>query len=140
MLTVLVRAICGQEFGLDGIPWTAPAGGVTHEKRLGLDDVLLDLARDRDDLLDTADAVVTDAEVDDEIDDAATVGTTKRAEMFSPASSSSVHILTSASRALLACSDAMPGSPALSASSRSRHSSAKSMESQQRNQRPLGTH
>ena len=57
--------------------------------------------------------------------DDATVGTTKRAEMFSPASSGSVHILTSASRALLACSGAMPGRPALSASSRSRHSSAR---------------
>ena len=57
--------------------------------------------------------------------DAATVGTTNRAEMFSPASSGSVHIFTSASRALLACSVHMPGSPALSASSRSRHSSAR---------------
>ena len=55
--------------------------------------------------------------------DAATVGTTNRAEMFSPASSGSVHVFTSASRALLACSVHMPGSPALSASSRSRHSS-----------------
>ena len=45
--------------------------------------------------------------------------------MFSPASSGSVHIFTSASRALLACSVHMPGSPALSASSRSRHSSAR---------------
>ena len=36
--------------------------------------------------------------------DAATVGTTKRAEMFSPASNGSVHIFTSASRALFAWS------------------------------------
>ena len=56
---------------------------------------------------------------------AATDGTTKRAETFSPASSGSVHILTSASRAELACSVHMPGTPALSASSRSRHSSAR---------------
>ena len=53
----------------------------------------------------------------------ATVGTTKRAEMFSPASSGSVHIFTSASRALLAWSVHMPGSPAFRASRRSRHSS-----------------
>ena len=42
-----------------------------------------------------------------------------------PASSGSVHIFTSASRALLAWIVHMPGSPALSASSRSRHSSAR---------------
>ena len=53
------------------------------------------------------------------------MGTTKRAEMFSPASSGSVHIFTSASRALLAWIVHMPGSPALRASSRSRHSSAR---------------
>ena len=56
---------------------------------------------------------------------AATVGTTKRAETFSPASSGSVHILTSASRAEFACSVHMPGTPALRASRRSRHSSAR---------------
>ncbi len=54
--------------------------------------------------------------------EAATVGTTNRDEMFSPASSGSVHSLTSASRALLAWIVARPGSPALRASSRSRHS------------------
>ena len=47
--------------------------------------------------------------------DDATVGTTKRAEMFSPASSGSVHIFTSASRALLAWIVHIPGRPALSA-------------------------
>ena len=57
--------------------------------------------------------------------DEATVGTTNRAEMFSPASSGSVHILTRASRAELACSEAIPGSPAFRASSRSRHSAAR---------------
>ena len=57
--------------------------------------------------------------------DDATVGTTNRAEMFSPASSGSVHILTSASRALFACNEAIPGRPAFRASNRSRHSSAR---------------
>ena len=56
---------------------------------------------------------------------AATVGTTKRAEMFSPARSGNVQALVKASRALLACSVHMPGSPELRASSRSRHSSAR---------------
>ena len=42
---------------------------------------------------------------------AATVGTTNAVPMFSPASSGSVHILTTASRALLACSVHMPGRP-----------------------------
>ena len=45
--------------------------------------------------------------------------------MFSPASSGSVHILTTASRAQLACSVHMPGSPEFSAISRSRHSSCR---------------
>ena len=57
--------------------------------------------------------------------DAATVGTTNEAETFSPASSGSVHILTSASRAELACRVHMPGSPLLSAINRSRHSSCR---------------
>ena len=43
----------------------------------------------------------------------ATVGTTKRAEMFSPASSGSVQSLTRVSRAELACTVAMPGQPAV---------------------------
>ena len=65
-----------------------------------------------DDLVDPAYAVLVDAEVHDEVDaDAATVGTTNRAEMFSPASSGSVHIFTSASRALLAWIVHMPGQP-----------------------------
>ena len=50
----------------------------------------------------------------------ATVGTTNRALTFSPASNGRVHILVSASRALLAWTVPMPGSPLLSASSRSR--------------------
>lgn len=54
---------------------------------------------------------------------AATVGTTNLAEMFSPASSGSVHIFTSASRAELACSEHIPGTPLFSAIRRSRHSS-----------------
>src|SRR6266568_819382 len=54
---------------------------------------------------------------------AATVGTTNAADTFSPASNGSVHILTSASRAELACSVHMPGSPEFKAISRSRHSS-----------------
>ena len=46
---------------------------------------------------------------------AATVGTTNRSEMFSPASNGSVQILVIASRPLLACSVDMTGTPALSA-------------------------
>ena len=45
--------------------------------------------------------------------------------ILSPASNGSVHIFSNASRALLACRDVMPGSPELSASRRSRHSSAR---------------
>ena len=56
---------------------------------------------------------------------AATVGTTNAADTFSPASSGSVHILTSASRAEFACSVHMPGRPLFSAISRSRHSSCR---------------
>ena len=52
--------------------------------------------------------------------DPATVGTTKREPTFSPASSGRVHILVIASRALLAWMVHMPGSPLLSAMSRSR--------------------
>ncbi len=50
----------------------------------------------------------------------ATVGTTKREPTFSPASSGRVHILVTASRAELAWIVHMPGSPELSAMSRSR--------------------
>ena len=53
------------------------------------------------------------------------MGTTNLGEMFSPARSGSVHIFTSASRAELAWREAIPGSPAFNASSRSRHSSAR---------------
>ena len=49
-------------------------------------------------------------EVADQLDEVATVGTTKREPMFSPASSGRVHALTRASRAELACRLAMPGS------------------------------
>src|SRR5690606_6033182 len=45
----------------------------------------------------------------------ATVGTTKRLETFSPASSGSVHSFVTASRAECAGIDASPGSPLLSA-------------------------
>jgi pilus assembly protein CpaF len=55
----------------------------------------------------------------------ATVGTTKREEMFSPARSGSVQSLVSASRALFACRLAIPGSPEFRASRRSRDSSAR---------------
>src|SRR3954453_9931678 len=51
---------------------------------------------------------------------AATVGTTNDVPMFSPASKGSVHIFTTASRALLACSVHMPGSPLFNAISRHR--------------------
>ena len=89
-------------------------------------DVALDPPGHRDDLVDPPHAAAGRCpRWTTRSTDAATVGTTNRAEMFSPASSGSVHILTSASRALLACSDAIPGSPAFRASSRSRHSSAR---------------
>src|SRR3954447_11152162 len=54
---------------------------------------------------------------------AATVGTTNAVPMFSPASRGSVHIFTTASRALLACNVHMPGRPEFRAIRRSRHSS-----------------
>ena len=50
----------------------------------------------------------------------ATVGTTKDALRFSPASKGSVHILVTASRALLAWMVHIPGRPELSAIKRSR--------------------
>ena len=53
----------------------------------------------------------------------ATVGTTKASVTFSPASSGSVHNLITASRAELACTLHIPGSPEFSAISRSRDSS-----------------
>ena len=61
--------------------------------------------------------------MDDEVDGAATVGTTNRLETFSPASSGRVHILVTASRALLAWTVHIPGTPLLRAMSRSRLSS-----------------
>ena len=55
----------------------------------------------------------------------ATVGTTNACPTFSPASSGNVHILVTASRAELACTVHIPGSPELSAISRSRLSSCR---------------
>ena len=55
----------------------------------------------------------------------ATVGTTKRSDTFSPASSGSVHILVIASLAVFAWIVHMPGTPALSATSMSSDSASR---------------
>ena len=95
------------------------------EDRLRLDDVLLDPAGHADDLGDPTRAAGSTSRWTTRSTDDATVGTTNRAEMFSPASSGRVHALVSASRALLAWIVQRPGSPLLSASSRSSASSAR---------------
>jgi hypothetical protein len=99
-------------------PRRHPAGatqlaGRPLEDRLGLDDVVLDAARHADDLVDAAYAVLVDAEVDDEVDRLPRDGGyhEARPRCSRPASSGSVHIFTSASRALLAWIVHMPGSP-----------------------------
>ena len=96
------------------------------EDRLGLDHVVLDPAGHADDLVDPAYAVLVDAEVDDEVDAGA------------PPSGRRSGPRCSRPRAAAACTSSpaprarswrgcvhMPGSPALRASSRSRHSSAR---------------
>ncbi len=55
----------------------------------------------------------------------ATVGTTNAESMLRPASSGRVHSLVSASRALFACSEHIPGIPELSAMSRSSDSASR---------------
>ena len=76
-----------------------------------LDDVALDPARHGDDLAHSAYAVSVEHDVHDDVDAASHRGDDERRETFSPASSGSVHILVTASRALLAWIVHMPGSP-----------------------------
>jgi hypothetical protein len=85
-----------------------------------LDDIAFHPARQRDDLAHPAYAIAVQDDVHHDVNTAGDVGTTNDELTLSPASKGSVHILVTASRALLAWIVHIPGRPELSAISRSR--------------------